>query len=207
MRVEDVQGKVYPGYGRCIYCGSNGGPDGLRDEHLIPFCLGGNALIEKASCKECEAETSFLEGYLGRRTFYELRIHADIQTRRPKERPTHLRATLQVAGVLETRMFPAKEQPFAVALPVWDKPGIIATRPFTCDFPNEGKHFFYYVPPSLQVEYPQGQFLFEAGTNTAAFARAIMKIAYCHGTGRLQKAVFSSNHSWTISIYIAFCRM
>jgi hypothetical protein len=90
-----------------------------------------------------------------------------------------------VAGVLETRIFPAKEQPFAVALPVWDKPGIIGTRPFAADFPNEGKFFFYYVPPSLQAEHPHGQFLIEAGTNTFAFARAIMKIAYCHAVVQL----------------------
>lgn len=108
MQVEDIQGNIYPGFGRCIYCNSDGGNDGLRDEHIIPFSLGGNTIIEEGSCRNCEAITSRLDGYLARRTFYELRIH---QTRRPKERPTHLSATLQVAGELETRMFPAKEHP------------------------------------------------------------------------------------------------
>jgi hypothetical protein len=57
---------------------------------------------------------------------------------------------------------------------------VLACRPFTLSFPNEGKHFFYYVPESLKAEIPRGQFLVDAASNTATFARAVMKIAYCH---------------------------
>jgi hypothetical protein len=175
---EDVQGKIYASFGRCIYCGSDGGADGLRDEHIMPYCLGGNAIIREASCKLCEVITSYLDGYLGRKVFYELRLHSGIQTRNPKNRPTHLNAMLQVAGELEVRSFPAKEQPYAVALPIWDVPGVLVGRAPTVEFPGEGKHFFYYVPDSLSAELPQGQFLVNAASNTTTFARAIMKIAY-----------------------------
>jgi hypothetical protein len=109
MEGVDVQGKSFSGFGRCIYCGSDGGEHGLRDEHIMPFCLGGTAVIKQASCRACEGITSRLDGYLGRRVFYELRVHSGIQTRNPKERPTHLNATLQVAGQIEVRSFPAKE--------------------------------------------------------------------------------------------------
>ena len=91
-----------------------------------------------------------------------------------RERPTHLKATLQVAGQLETRLFPAKEQPYAVALPVWAPPGIITGHALTTDFPREGKYFYYYVPPNLQAEIPKGQFLVDARSNTTTFARAMM---------------------------------
>ena len=190
MEGVDIQGTVYPGFGRCIYCGSDGGTEGLRDEHIMPFCLGGNAIIEKASCKACEAITSYLDGYMGRRVFYELRVHSGIQTRNPKDRPTHLNATLQVAGELEVRSFPAKEQPYAVAMPIWDFPGVLVARKITAGFPNEGKHFLYYVPPSLQAEIPRGQFLVNAANNTTTFARAIMKIAYCHTVAEIGLAGF-----------------
>jgi hypothetical protein len=65
-------------------------------------------------------------------------------------------------------------------MPIWDVPGILVGRALTTGFPNEGKHFFYYVPESLQAELPRGQFLVNAASNTTTFARAIMKIAYCH---------------------------
>jgi 5-methylcytosine-specific restriction endonuclease McrA len=48
----DIQGIKFPGYGRCIYCGSTGP---LKDEHIIPLSLGGKAVIEAASCGDCEA--------------------------------------------------------------------------------------------------------------------------------------------------------
>jgi hypothetical protein len=48
--VEDVQGKSHPGFGHCIFCGSDGGADGLRREHIMPKSLGGQAAIQKASC-------------------------------------------------------------------------------------------------------------------------------------------------------------
>jgi hypothetical protein len=185
MEAVDVQGKIYSGFGRCIYCGSDGGVDGLRDEHIMPYCLGGNTKIREASCKACEAITSYLDGYLGRKVFYELRVHSDVQTRNPKDRPTHLRATLQVAGELEVRSFPAKEQPYAVALPIWDVPGVLVGRTPTAEFSGEGKHFFYYVPESLRAELPLGQFLVNAASNTTTFARAIMKIAYGHTVAEL----------------------
>ena len=51
----DIQGVKFPGYGRCIYCGSTGP---LKDEHIIPFSLGGKAVIEAASSGECKKVTN-----------------------------------------------------------------------------------------------------------------------------------------------------
>ena len=60
--IENVQGRKIrvPGGGRCVYCGSDGGADGLRDEHAIPYSLGGTAELLKASCSDCEKVTSYL---------------------------------------------------------------------------------------------------------------------------------------------------
>jgi hypothetical protein len=77
----DIQGVKFPGYGRCIYCGSTGP---LKDEHIIPFSLGGKAVIEAASCGDCEKVTSYLDGYLARQIFHEYRAHAGMKSRRPK---------------------------------------------------------------------------------------------------------------------------
>jgi hypothetical protein len=55
MTFENVEGKRYPGFGRCIYCGAAGN---LKDEHIVPLSLGGNTMILKASCGACEKITS-----------------------------------------------------------------------------------------------------------------------------------------------------
>ena len=67
MENNDIQGKTFQGFGRCIYCGSDGGTNGLRSEHIVPFSLGGKTVILEASCTSCEAKTSYLDGYLARR--------------------------------------------------------------------------------------------------------------------------------------------
>jgi hypothetical protein len=39
--------------GRCIYCGSDGGNEGLGDEHIVAYCLAMDAYVPKASCLSC----------------------------------------------------------------------------------------------------------------------------------------------------------
>jgi len=47
--------------GRCIYGGSDGGKEGLSDEHIVAFCLANNAYLPKASCTNCAKQTSYLD--------------------------------------------------------------------------------------------------------------------------------------------------
>jgi 5-methylcytosine-specific restriction endonuclease McrA len=92
MTWEDIQGRKYDPVGRCIYCGSNGGSDGLRDEHMVPYSLGGHAALRQASCRACEAVTSRVELYLARHTFYQFRSHVRAPSRR--KLPTALSANV-----------------------------------------------------------------------------------------------------------------
>jgi HNH endonuclease len=48
----------YPEVGVCIYCGST---NQLEDEHIVPFGLGGNAILPAASCRTCAVVTSRFE--------------------------------------------------------------------------------------------------------------------------------------------------
>ena len=123
MSRKDIQSKIYAPVGRCIYCGSDGGEDGLREEHIIPYSLGGNAKLPKASCRKCEKITSYLDGYLARKVFGHLRIHANTQTRNPKERPTSLSANIIIDGEEEIRDFSVSDHPHFTVLPMLDKPG------------------------------------------------------------------------------------
>ncbi len=47
----------YDPVGQCIYCGTTELPKGtsrFTDEHIIPFGMGGNLILQQASCKRCQ---------------------------------------------------------------------------------------------------------------------------------------------------------
>ena len=50
-----IDRRVYPSFGECIYCGALAKDVELTDEHIIPYSLGGEAIILDASCKACAA--------------------------------------------------------------------------------------------------------------------------------------------------------
>ena len=66
MPIERIEKKEYPSFGECVYCGASGTDVELTDEHIVPFSLGGNAVILRGSCEACAAETSKIELELGR---------------------------------------------------------------------------------------------------------------------------------------------
>jgi HNH endonuclease len=81
---------AHPIVGSCIYCGEK---EGLSDEHVIPYGLGGNLILRKASCHTCAKITSNLELRLLRGQWWPYRKTLEIQTRSgnyPKYRPAHL---------------------------------------------------------------------------------------------------------------------
>jgi HNH endonuclease len=77
----------YAPVGRCIYCAD--ADSVLKEEHIIPFSLGGTLILPKASCAKCEKITHRFEGVVGREIFGKFRAKHNLPTRRPKERPTH----------------------------------------------------------------------------------------------------------------------
>jgi 5-methylcytosine-specific restriction endonuclease McrA len=88
MAVERIERKE--SFGECIYCGATADEAELTDEHVVPFSLGGNAVVLKGSCKACAAETTRIENEVGRKVLLDFRTHANVQTRRRKNRPTEL---------------------------------------------------------------------------------------------------------------------
>jgi hypothetical protein len=95
--------------GRCIYCGSDGGNRG--DEHIVAYCLAIDAYLPKASCQDCAAKTSYLEGYAGRQIFGPLRVHFQIQSRRKKIKLNPVEVTFKTGHGRETTRLVAREAP------------------------------------------------------------------------------------------------
>lgn len=75
--------------GKCIYCGATGVQ--LTDEHFLPLSLGGQHVIEKASCKMCADITKKFEQDVARGMWGDARISYNAPSRRKKERPTYLK--------------------------------------------------------------------------------------------------------------------
>lgn len=102
--------RVLSRVGRCIYCAR---PDRLTKEHIIPFGLSGTDVLLDASCQDCAKETGRLEARLLRKIYLPIRIHHNLRTRRPKERPTKLvmKGTHVVSGQARVIELPAKKFP------------------------------------------------------------------------------------------------
>jgi hypothetical protein len=187
---ENIQGRRYSPVGKCIYCGSDGGPQGLSDEHMVPFSLGGGAILPKASCGACATETSKIELYLARQIFHSLRSHVGAPSRK-KSLPSTLSATISVGEQEGSYEFLASDQPFALMLPTWDYPGIMRQVQPTEDFSVCNIRAYKFVPEDLRELLgladgaPDPLVHIASGTlNNILFARAIAKIAYCNVVAR-----------------------
>ena len=184
--VNNIQGikATVKGGGRCIYCGSDGGNDGLRDEHIMPYSLSGNTVLLKASCRVCEGITSRLDGYLAHATFGHLRPHANVQSR--SGYPKTLPAVIQRSGEERVVDLMTEDHPFFTNMPVWDTPGIMRGAAPTDVFDPCYAHVYWYVPPNmkeiLNLENDEDARVRDASRipNVPLFARAIAKIAYGH---------------------------
>lgn len=187
---EDIQGRRFPGFGCCIYCGSEGGDGGLRDEHIIPFSLGGNAVIQAASCSDCEAKTSYPDGYLARAVFQEFRTHAGVQTRNPRDRPTAFQSTLIIGDSEERRTIPLEDHPHSLGMPNLSPCGLIRGAQPSAAFEATKIHLFHNVREDIRARLNirnDADFAvrFRKEINLVPFGRALAKIAYCHAIANL----------------------
>ena len=186
MAAERIDRKEYPSFGECIYCGAKAGQVELTDEHIVPFSLGGNAVILDGSCRACAPETTKIENEVGRKLLWDFRKHAQVQTRRPKERPKELPFTYSIAdGERQTKTVPVDDHPYFTPMPVWGLPGVLQAKQPSTQFEHYKAHVSYWIPPNiletlgLEDGVPAYIPLPEFRINHEYVARAIAKIAYC----------------------------
>jgi hypothetical protein len=190
VTAEDVQGRKVParGGGTCIYCGSDGGSDGLRNEHVVPYSLGGKTELLEASCRDCEGVTSYLDGYLANATFRHFRVHSGVQSR--SGHPELLPATVAVGETVRVVDFARPDHPHFLNMPVWRRPGLLRGVQPSPDFESAAAHVYWHIPPNLRqaLGLKDGEVARIANNlpapNLPTFARAIAKIAYCQAVMR-----------------------
>jgi hypothetical protein len=99
----------YQAVGKCIYCGFG---ESLSDEHILPFGLGGDLVLPKASCKKCSDITSAIEGRLLRGHWWPLRRQLNLQSRHPSKQPDDFEVKIiRSDGAEEKGLIPADRYP------------------------------------------------------------------------------------------------
>jgi hypothetical protein len=150
----------------------------------------------EASCCKCAAETSYLEGYLGRNIFWELRVHAGAPTRR--RFPGNLPANIILNDERATKVMPVPDHPFFLLAPVWMPAGILRGVQPSPVFEQASAHLYYYVPENLRqtlglAEHETAEVRPQlTGINYTTFARALAKIAYCQAIANIGFGEFRS---------------
>lgn len=171
--------------GRCIYCGASGDGVKLTKEHMIPYSLGSNVYLKDASCLSCAKVTRALEQHVARSIFGHHRIHRNVQTRHPEQRPDELDARVLRGGSESKISLPIKDHPHFLGMPVWAPPQILRGLPPANDFEQLSVDLFWDIPPSLKdalglADEEQVEIKPDIKADAAIFGRALAKIAYCH---------------------------
>jgi hypothetical protein len=174
----------YTPVGVCIYCGSTENP--LSDEHVIPFGLGGNLILPKASCRRCATITGEVERFCLRPMLGNYRSTLRLPTRRPKERPATVKVTHWDAhGRQVTTDVPTDKYPGIALGYRLPPPGILIDG--DPQAPIEGELIVKTHLPELDRHRAPGKrTVLKLGTfNTLKYMRMLAKIGHAHAVAKL----------------------
>ena len=178
-----IPDKEYPPANICIYCGDTEPP--LGDEHVLPFGLGGNLIIPRASCRACEKETGRMERICLRTMFGPYRIRTGIQTRNPEDRKkSYPLSIIDSNGKISAADLPLPEHPAFLVMPRFEGPNVFSGEP-----PVDPKAPFNYQLLTIASEEEKARAdalasqsgaagVHVGSADIAAFARMLAKIAH-----------------------------
>ncbi len=108
--------------GQCIYCRSDGGENGLGEEHVFPLALNGRLILNNASCTPCANLIATYEGKVLNGQFRGHRMTSNVPGRRATTdySKSSLPVILRFAdGTTRREAVPIAECPIKVILPVF----------------------------------------------------------------------------------------
>jgi hypothetical protein len=180
IRVVKGETKVVSTVGKCIYCNST---RNLSDEHIIPYGLGGNIVLAKASCSQCAQMTSKFEMDIQRELFISLRSAIKLPSRK-RILPSHFEAKVKFKSKSEeeTASIPANYVP--MFFPLYKPPAFFDGRPVIKGVQIDGIHTLLVDPIGTE------KYLKDKGVERItygglsykgqSFERLIAKVAYGH---------------------------
>lgn len=120
----------YPTRGVCIYCRKN--DVRLTDEHIVPYSLGGQHVLEAASCHSCANVTMKFEQKVARDLWGDARASYNAPTRRKRERKTHV-VYQDPTEPWKTISVPVGEYPGTFVFYTMDQAGLLQGLPEFAD--------------------------------------------------------------------------
>ena len=170
----------------CIYCGST---KNLTDEHVVPFALGGNLVIPKASCKSCAKITSLLEGKILRGFMFDARIAGNFPTSHPQNRPSAVSVGIRPKYRLRFKKvdIPSSEAVGVIFLPTFERATFLVGKP-----PITGIHImgtevigFGKNLKDISTQYKGEAMQFTQSIPAHDFVRFLAKIGYCYAVASI----------------------
>lgn len=179
IRITELNHHSYDAVGHCIYCGAS---EDLRDEHIVPYGLGGNLILPKSSCGVCADITSKFELSVQRGSFWAARIFRDIQSRRKHNKaPEYYPLTIERKGKKETIEVSLDEYPIILPFPLFSVPGYMKPEGYEKGIRLEGIASVSFGPRPEHILRKLGaeSISFQPrGDKPADFARMVAKIAF-----------------------------
>jgi len=169
---------AYPPVWECIYCGAKEPP--LSREHVVPFGLGGDRILPRASCETCREKTRKVEEFCLRKNLGNTRIALGVQTQHPHERPANV--TFRVTdedGSVRSVLWPAESLPIFLIMPVY--PVAQLMRPLMArpvNPPNGTAWIFNSSFGDLAKVGGKGGAVLIGAIDYLAFARMLAKMAH-----------------------------
>lgn len=181
-----------PPVNRCIYCGASDVL--LSREHVVPFGLGGNIVLPKASCAKCAAATASLEGYCLGMMLGVYRGRTKYPSRQKKFRKSNVSVAVTYADGSEGDMvIPVGDFPELLMLPVFPSARILAgLAPEKLDEKVDIGAWGWSNKQEIEdFQARHGLVGFHVGqVNPMKFSRLIAKIAYAGACAQLGADAF-----------------
>src|SRR5687768_9904325 len=111
--MHDFAKVSYAPVGRCIYCNK---VDDLRREHIIPYALGSNIFLPKATCGKCAKITGKFEQQVMRGPMWPVRVLRKLQSR-TKHNEAATTEQLMIVKDGEERLVELPLEEFPILLP------------------------------------------------------------------------------------------
>ena len=165
--------------GACIYCGATGVR--LTAEHVVPLSLGGQHVIEKASCDECARITTRFERDVAREMWGDARISYNAPSRRKKQRKTHTILTDPDNPERKVKV-PYSEYPAAMIYYKLQRCGLLEGMPESVDLSSMWQ--FSAIHDDAKAKGFENKFGIKLTSKfrhvPESFARLLAKIGYCN---------------------------